>query len=452
MNSLQRQLSLGLLISLALLLALQWLAVNLAMQRMTESQLADRLYEEGETLLGALRFDNEQKPLLDAQRMGAIYQRPFSGHYYLLSTSREQVLSRSLWDTDLAVPRLPAGQRAILRVTGPEHQTLMVAAQGFLKDGHPLTIAIATDLSEHEASLKRFQWQYAGISALGFILLVLLQRHILRRALRPLQALRAQMARLEQGETTQLDFDGPQEIRPLVMEFNRLLAGMERRAIRARTAVGNLAHALKTRLALLNQAATRDELDALPQLRAEILDATEAMHGTVEYELKRARLIGNLRPGRQLALSADIARLAETLRAIYMQRNISLIWEVAPQTALHGDQEDMLELLGNLLDNACKWCRQQVVLTVTGRDTVIFVIEDDGPGCSPEAMGKLTQRGFRADESLPGSGLGLAIVHDIVDAYGGTLHFGRSAALGGLRVEIRLPQTAAADMENVADA
>src|SRR5690606_963987 len=114
-------------------------------------------------------------------------------------------------------------------------------------------------------------------------------------------------------------------------------------------------------------------------------------------------------------------------------------WHVAGDVSFVGDQEDMLELLGNLLDNACKWCRKNVRLDVRNSGGVVFTVEDDGPGCSPDELDILTRRGFRLDESRPGSGLGLAIVSDIVDSYGGQLQFSRSPTLGGLSVEVRLP-------------
>ncbi len=165
------------------------------------------------------------------------------------------------------------------------------------------------------------------------------------------------------------------------------------------------------------------------------------MRRIVERELKRARLAGSAMPGQRVDLNAEIDALVRTLGQLYADKAPRITSAIAPGATFAGDREDLLELLGNLLDNACKWCTERVSLTVSHAECVAFVVEDDGPGCAPDAIDELTARGYRADESKPGSGLGLAIVRDIVDSYDGSLQFGRSAALGGLRVEVRLPRT-----------
>ena len=159
------------------------------------------------------------------------------------------------------------------------------------------------------------------------------------------------------------------------------------------------------------------------------------MSDIVERELKRARLLGDSGPGRRIDLQQEIAQLIHTMRMIHADKNFT--FEIGSGAYFVGDREDLLELLGNLLDNAGKWCRHQVRLLVSGGEGVRFVVEDDGPGCNGDPAA-LTARGYRADESQPGSGLGLAIVRDIVESYGGSLNFGRSVTLGGLRVEVVL--------------
>lgn len=440
MISLKRRLSWGLLLSLTLLLTLQWLVVTYAINRLLETQLVSRLQHEGESLLAGLRFDTQGQPQLDAQRMGAVYQRPFSGHYYVVLAGQQRLVSRSLWDAELEVGAVPPGSQQLLQRRGPERQPLLVVVHGYQRQKQAVTIAVAEDLSEMQAGMRRFQTLYATVSALGLLLLVLVQRRIVLGALRPLQAVQQDLARLGRGETTQVEAHGPEEILPLIDELNRLLDGMERKTRRSREALGNLAHALKTRLTLLNQTAECPEIAAHPEIRSAMLTATEAIGQSVERELKRARLIGDTRPGRRIDLPDEIARLTGTLRLLHAAKGIEIGCDIAADAGFIGDQEDVLELLGNLLDNACKWCRSRVLLTVSGRQHILFVVEDDGPGCPPEALDDLVRRGYRADESRPGSGLGLAIVHDIVESYGGELRFMPSAGLGGLRVEARLNQ------------
>jgi signal transduction histidine kinase len=325
-----------------------------------------------------------------------------------------------------------------LRERGPEQQPLLLVARGYRKEGRPVTVAVAEDLTDLTTGLRRLQVTYGAVSGAGLILLLLVQRLIVGLAFRPLARVRASLGRLERGEATRLDASGPSEVTPLIAELNRLLSAMVVRSRRSRDALGNLAHALKTRLAVLGQISDLPELEAHPGVRGTIEDSTEGMRRIVERELRRARLMGDGPPGRRVEVADEVRRLCETLQGLYRDKSPTITVDVAPGVRFPGDREDLLELLGNLLDNACQWCRTQVRVAARDAEGPVFVVEDDGPGCPVEELGALARRGFRADESRPGSGLGLAIVRDIVEGYGGTLAFGHSASLGGLRVEARL--------------
>jgi signal transduction histidine kinase len=434
MISLRRRLGWGLVLSLVLLLALQWLAVTWAIRQLTEDQFARRLMHEGESLLAGVRFDPAQTLSLDTNRVSAVFERPFSGHYYIVLSGTQHLASRSLWDVELSVPTVAVGEERLVRLTGPERQPLLASVQGFEKEGRPVTVLVAEDLSAMQQGLARFQAIYAAVSAAGLALLLLIQHLIVRGALRPLNRIRDNLVLLGRGEAERVEPHGPAEIMPLIDELNRLLDGMTRRTRRSREALGNLAHALKTRLTLLNQLA--EQSGTPPELRQSLLATAAAMGDIVERELKRARLLGDTGPGRRIDLEQEIAQLVHTMCMIHADKNFT--WEVSPDAHFVGDREDLLELLGNLLDNAGKWCSKQVALTVGDGGQVRFVVEDDGPGCDAAESNVLTARGYRADESQPGSGLGLAIVRDIVESYGGTLSFERSIKLGGLRVEVVL--------------
>lgn len=438
MSSLKRRLTWGLVLSLVVLLGLQWAVMTYAISRLTENQLIDRLQREGESLLASAKFDTAGRLYLQDQRLSSIYQRPFSGHYYVVLSGQQKQVSRSLWDLDLKIRSLQAGQQDKLYISGPEQQPLLVVVNGYKKQQQLITIAVAEDLSALQSRMMRFQWIYAVASLVGLILLLFVQRYIVLTSIKPLQLVRENMARLARGESNQVEATGPEEIQPLIDELNKLLVGFERKSRRSRDALGNLAHALKTQLTLLNQAAELADLKAHPEVRASVYAATDVMGQIIARELKRARLVGEVYRGRQVDLQTEIAQLVHTLRLLYQNKAVNITWEVASNSQFLGDQEDLLEMLGNLLDNACKWCESRVSLSVTGGSAVTFVVEDDGPGCQVSALDELVRRGFRADESKPGSGLGLAIVHDIVESYGGTLIFGRSPVLGGLRVEVRL--------------
>lgn len=440
MTSLKARLSWSLTLSLIALLTLQWIVVTYAVSFLTENQLIDRLQRESENILSTINFDNKNGLQLDPEHMGAIYQRPLSGHYYLVLTKQQQAVSRSLWDASLNIQPLAVGQVKTLKLIGPEAQPLFLHLHGYQKQNQTLTIAVAENIEPLQANIRRFQFIYGVISALGLCLLVLVQRQMVISALKPLTKIQENLVKLERGEASHLDVKAPSEIAPLIAQINRMLSAMDSKYQRSRESIGNLAHTLKTRLTLLNQTAEKLGVNNHVESKAAIYASTEALQAIIERELKRARLIGDVRPGRQVNLNQSVTELVNTLRQIYAEKGVSITWETIADAQFMGDKEDLVEMLGNLLDNACKWSRGRVSLTLIGGESTSFVVEDDGIGASTCDMELLTRRGFRADESKPGSGLGLAIVNDIVESYHGLLIFGRSAALGGLRVEVKFNQ------------
>lgn len=444
MKSLKTQLTIGLAGSLVLLLGLQWLLVSASIERLLENQLEERLTRDAESLLAGLSFDAQGALRIDPRRVNPVYQRPFSGHYYFIRTGEDEKVSRSLWDSELDIPTLRAGTELRLTLPGPEQQVLFTVVHGYVKQDRAFTIAVAQDLTSLSREISAFRLRYGIVSALVLIVLLLVQRFIVRRGLYPLETLRNELGRLEMGEIDRVSMPAPEEIEPLVSEINRLLAALSSRTQRSRVALGNLAHALKTQLAILTQVGARPELHRAPELRKALTEPIETSRRIVERELRRARLAGSALPGRRVPLEKEIESISGTLSQLYPEKNLRIATAISPGAVFHGDREDLLELLGNLLDNACKWCSGRVSLTIGNGDGIAFVVDDDGPGCDDAQLEELTRRGFRADESKPGSGLGLAIVKDVVESYGGSLTFGRSAALGGLRVEARLPVSGSA--------
>jgi signal transduction histidine kinase len=444
MRSLQSRLAVGLSISLVLLLSLQWWLVGVSIRAMLEQQLESRLSHDAQSLLAGLSFTAEGRPIIDRRRLNAVYERPFSGRYYMVRMGGFVDNSRSLWDERLEVADLAVGDETTLQVRGPENQRLFVFAAAYQKHGTPVLIAVGEDLTEQNASITRFQALYGVVSAAVLVVLLLVQARILRRGMQPLDALQRELSRLGLGETERIEARVPSEIEPVVNELNRQLCFAGNRTRRSRAALGNLAHSLKTQLAVLTQITARPELHRLPELRRALEQSIESVRRIVERELRRARIVGAAMPSQRFPLEGEVAALMNTMRQIHARKPLALNADVFPDTMFAGDREDFLELLGNLVDNACKWCRQQVIVTVTPSGGVSLRVEDDGPGCPEAQLEDLVSRGFRGDESKPGSGLGLAIVADVVDSYGGRLSFGRSEKLGGLLVEISLPDIRAA--------
>jgi signal transduction histidine kinase len=233
----------------------------------------------------------------------------------------------------------------------------------------------------------------------------------------------------------------------LVREVNHLLRLLAEKLQRSRNAMGNLAHALKAPLSLLTQLARQENVGAAEELKQHITTIRQLM----DRELKRARLMGQGSPGVRFVPQDEMPVLVTMLQRMFTTdseqgakaKKLDIQWQ-APDSTFMFDRDDMLELIGNLLDNACKWAKHKVNCQVQGEERHLqLVVEDDGPGCSREEMSRLTTRGVRIDESAPGHGLGLAIVRDIVEAYGGELEMSHSASLGGLRVFVKLENLSA---------
>ena len=441
MRSIQRSLSLSLaaallIVSLVLLQTSLWL-FETGLRRSLEIDLR----EETEGLLIAL-VPGADGVTLDSQRLNPRYRRAYSGHYFRIDLEGRSWRSRSLWDAEPNWPsRTGLGDELL---DGPQQQRLLVYRAEYRRDGQRIAISVAQDYTPILDSFQ--QVRLGGLALVGVALLVflLLQRYAVRRALRPLERARQQVVQLQRGQRQQLDAEAPLELRPLVEQINHLLAHTDDTLQRSRHAIGNLGHALKTPLAVLQNLTQRDELTAHPALRAGLREQLEQIQQRVSRELGRARLAGEVLPGAHFDCARELPALFETLRMIH-HRKLDLQWQAPEGCRLPWDRDDMLELLGNLLDNACKWASSRVRLNIAA-DAAGYrlLIEDDGPGIPSEQRSEVLERGARLDERIEGHGLGLGIARDIVSAWSGELELQQSG-LGGLRVSIRLPRRTAAD-------
>ena len=261
-----------------------------------------------------------------------------------------------------------------------------------------------------------------------------------RRGLSMFGDLRARLNRLRAGRQNRVDGEYPSEVQPLVTELNELLSDREQRVSRAHTKAGDLAHGLKTPLTILNQHAERARADGHTELAAAIAQQVERMRRQVDYHLAQARASaagGNPSARSHVLTSADA--LARTMMTLHAERGVTVSVQVSHEHFVRAQREDLEEMLGNLVDNACKWAAKCVdVRSRRENGTIEIVVDDDGAGLDPSLRAKVLQRGVRADEAAPGSGLGLAIVADLVELYGGSIALD-SSPLGGLRAVLRLP-------------
>ncbi|MDX2505686.1 MAG: sensor histidine kinase [Gammaproteobacteria bacterium] len=411
------------------------------MNDLTHEFVVSRLEHDIEGLLVAFDFSHDA-PHMHFDRVPPIYQQPFSGHYYVVSINNVPVIySRSLWDQSLATPRLETGERILRLTDGPDNQKLLLLSMGFNKKGKNIAIALAEDLTAIEVQKQRFKKHFFLLSLGGLMLLLLLQSVILRLSFKRLETLRVDINRLEQGKLLKLSDNVPSEVLPLVQEVNHLLTLLEQRLSRSRNALGNLTHALKGPLNLLFQYLDSHQNNVESNNSSNDINAqkqVERINQLINRELKRARLAGKGNSTQRFNADKEVSELISVVKQIYSYRQLKINYLIGETVCAFGDREDMLELMGNLLDNACKWANSKINIAISCpvNDHVNIMIEDDGQGISEHQLASLTKRGERLDESVDGHGLGLSIVNDIVKLYGGTIQFARSSSLGGLHISI----------------
>lgn len=376
-----------------------------------------------------------------------LFDLPLSGWYWqVVRTDTDKVdprASRSLWDRklpkleDQGVELSAAGVRQGY-VEGPEGQTLrMVERPVDLGTDGKYVVTVAGDATEIFEETRTFDYYLAGTFvalSIGLLLTTIFQ---VRFGLAPLKRISDSIADIRSGRAERLEGEFPVEIAPLARETNALIEANREIVERARTHVGNLAHAIKTPLSVLvNEAAARPG----DPLAAKVLDQAEVMRNQVAHHLERARIAARLTVIATITeVGPVIEALRRTMEKIHRAREITVTSEVAPNLKFRGERQDLEEMVGNLVDNACKWSAGRVFIEVTANGPMMrILVDDDGRGLSDAEQAQVARRGQRLDESKPGSGLGLAIVTDLAALYGGELKLGR-APIGGLRAELTLP-------------
>ena len=311
---------------------------------------------------------------------------------------------------------------------------LVVGACGLLALTHLATVLF---IRQHRFVLHVGSVSVIAILAAIFVVIGLLE---IRIGLSPFERLHEELSSVREGRERHIEGRYPSEVQPVVNDLNALLDHREAVVRQALGKAGDLAHGLKTPLALLAQEADRAESAGNRDLADSIRQQIDRMNRQVNYHLAHARAAGSgAAPGARALVGVSAEGLARTLTRLHADRGIAIDLHVATDHVFRGEAQDLDEMLGNLLDNACKWARSRVTVTSTqagGRVTV--AVEDDGPGVAPGMREQVLHRGVRADEAAPGSGIGLAIVRELAELYGGTISLGASTA-GGLRAVLDLP-------------
>ena len=417
----------------------------------TDQQLDLSLDDTLRTLAGAVNSEQGQITVDDAKLpRDERFSLPLLGRYWAfidLSAENEVVRTRkslSFFDEDAGVAadvRAEAlkqkGAVLHLDAPGPDDKQMRLGLQAvtFPDRPEPLLLYAAIDRTSADASVGSFTLRLGialGVLAIGLIGGVLV---LIRYGLRPLHEIEDKLGDVRAGRRDKLDGEYPSELSPLVREINTLITHNRNVVDRARTHVGNLAHALKTPLAVLkNEAKGSDKLSDLVRRQ------TEAMTSNVNSYLKRAQAAAQAEVlGVRTEVKEPVEGIARMLERLHRGKGVAIDVDVDPKAVFRGERGDFDELVGNLLENAAKWCKSRVNVTVTRNDDGMEVkVDDDGPGLPAEHRAKALERGKRLDESEPGTGLGLSIVSELADIYGGRLHL-EDSPIGGLRARLVLP-------------
>jgi signal transduction histidine kinase len=328
-------------------------------------------------------------------------------------------------------------------VKGPDDRPLRIVERVVDTEGNGIyLVQVAASLTDIEAQIQRFELALAVTFALLALALVGTTAFQVRFGLRPLRRLEEGIAEIRRGETDRVAGSFPRDIAPVAAELNLLIAANREIVERARTQVGNLAHALKTPLSVIVNEATGNK----GSLADKVGEQVQIMRDQVSYYLDRARAATRAGAvGTATEVAPVIAALQRTFEKIYRERALAITAAVPDGLRFLGERQDFEEMVGNLCDNACKWASSVIDVRVEstdghipGRKLLHIIVDDDGPGLAPEKRAEATKRGRRLDETKPGSGLGLSIVSDLAGAYGGTFSLDTSP-LGGLRAELTLP-------------
>ena len=445
MHSLSRRLLVSVSVPLALFFGVMMLVLDTGFRALSERSLQELLDSQMVSLIAAADPQPDGSYAPTPQELDPRLRTPRSGLYAQIRSQHHLWRSPSTAgrSSDFGALLVP-GQRSNLTYTTFGHDRVAIESRAIQFADDPsgkrtLTFSVAVSLSPYEEELWRFRRELIGwFIGLMLVLLVTLAG-LLRWVLGPVRRMEREIHEVEEGRSETLGAGYPRELSGVATNLNALLLGERKRVARYRDTLGNLAHSLKTPLAVM-RASLSSSAPAGP-VGAEI----DRMTGIIEHQLKRAAASGGALLGQAPVEVAQVAaELRSTLLKVYAGKDLSLELAVAPATLFVGDRGDLTELIGNLLDNACKWCRSRVRLTASSdesagaRERLNLVIEDDGPGISADDRARVLERGVRADQNVPGHGLGLAMVHDTVDLYGGQLSID-SSPLGGARFSLRLP-------------
>lgn len=435
-------------LGVALALAISGVVLARLFTQHVEARADAELTTHLNQIVAALEIAPDGKVQVAVSPADPRFDKPGSGLYWQIVHDAATVLrSRSLWDTVLTLPddNLPQGAIHRHAVKGPDGSPLITLERGLVigPDASPVPVRLTVALDRREIADAEAGFRavlFRSLLVLGLALLAALWLQV-QVGLRPLAALRRALNHVREGVRPRIEGGFPTEVQPLVHDMNALLDRERRNIERARERASDLAHGFKTPLTVLS-AVTRELVD---QGRADTAREIEAqvdiMSRHVQRELALARTVGSATVGRvAVPVRPVVERIIKALRRIASDRD--LVWQIDidEDARFPGDENDLLEVVGNLVENAAKWAATRVSIRASAiGDGLRLAVADDGPGIPSGAEEEVLRRGRRLDEAADGSGLGLSIVTKMVETYGGSITLGR-AAIGGLEAIIDIPQ------------
>lgn len=441
MRSLNARITLGAGIVLAVFIVVSALALEKAFRDSARSAREERLLAQIYLLMAAAEVDDNGALEVANKPAEPRLDLPGSGLYAFIVDGKSHVVwqSRSTLSVHLPpISSLAAGVRSFTRATHA-NQPYLVTSYGVnwstADASYPFTFSVTEDASAYREQLNIFRGSLWGsLGAMALILLVA-QWFTLRWGLSPLHRVANELGRLEVGKQQQISGRYPSEVQRLTDSLNTVLSHERTQRQRYRDALADLAHSLKTPLALI-RGATRE--NGSPQATS-IEEQVARMDRIIGYHLQRAAASGRTTMTTPVALRPAVDKILAALDKVHSDKAVTVSADIGPELRFRGDESDLTEILGNVLDNAFKWSGNMVRISACiENERLKLSVEDDGPGIDDADSARVLLRGARADESVPGHGIGLAVVREIVEAYGGRITIGKSA-LGGALIELHLP-------------
>ena len=442
MNSLNQRILLSATLVLVIFIAGITVTLDRAFYDSALLGVQDRMYARILLLMGDAEIDNRGNLSMPSDLIDTKLSQPDSTTYAWIMDHTEAIAWKStsaLNKIITPISPLKKGEKRFTQITvgGTPHFIYSYNITWVTRTGaFPLTFNVVTDTQLFDAQIERYRedlWQWLSIMAL---LLLITQMLVLRWGLRPMRQVSTEIAAIESGLQKNLKGKYPRELKLLTDSINSLINHERKQQKRYRNGLADLAHSLKTPLAILRGAAGSEG----NMQNTALIEQIDRMDNIVQYQLRRVAAAGSSPGMRLLALRPVAEKIINTVAKVYRSKQINVRIDIEDKINLRIDEGDLMELLGNLIDNAFKWCHNSVTLSAkTEQNKVIISVEDDGPGIKYQEVARILERGVRADQSIPGHGIGLAIVRDIIQVYGGRLSIDQNQT-DGTRIVIYLQQ------------